>query len=149
MVNGQKQAQVVYLYTKSKHLALKVFVIRDNGLDSLIAYAEHPITNRRLRHVYARYFVHVFRYKKYPRYEYDGPAQQPSSALPAAAPEWVVTAIQVEIDKRGLKAFFHHINPAGYEAEDASIIRKMNADFEALHKAISEYAQSTGLPLTP
>ena len=149
MINGQPQTQVVYLYTKGKHLALKAFVIRDNRPDSLIACAEQPVTNRRLRHVYAHYFAQVFRYKKYPRYEYEGPARQASPVLPAAEPEWVVTAIQVETGKRGLKAIFHHMNPAGYEAEDASIIRKMNADFDALHKAIREYAQSTGLPLTP
>lgn len=149
VVNGQKQTQVVYLYTKGKRLALKAFVIRDSLPDSLVAYAEQPVTSRGLRHVYARYFAQVYRYPKYPRYEYSGPAEQPSSVLPAAEPKWVVTAIQVETGKQGLKAMYHHMNPASYEAEDAAIIRKMNADFDALHKAISEYAQSIGLPLSP
>lgn len=149
VVNGQKQTQVVYLYTKGKHLALKAFVIRDNQPDSLVAYAEQLVTNRRLRHVYAHYFARVFRYKKYSRYEYRGHAEQPSTALPAAEPDWVVTAIQLEAGKRGLKAMYHHMNPTGYEAEDAAIIRKINVDFDALHKAITEYAQSIGLPLTP
>ena len=149
MVTGQKQTRVVYLYTKGNHLALKAFVIRDNRPDSLITYAEQIVTNRRLRREYARYFGRVFRYKKRPRYEYNGPVEQLAAALPAAEPDWIVTAIQVEAGKPGRKAFFYHMNPTGYEAEDASIIRKMNADFEALHTAICEYAQATGLPLTP
>ena len=149
VVNGRKQTNVVYVYASGKGLRLKAFIIKADRSDSLIACPEQTVASQKVRQVYERYCARVFRYKKYPRYEYNGSGEEKPAALPAAEPEWVVTAIQVETGKRALKAMFHRMSPAGYEAEDAAIIREMNSDFDAFHKAISEYAQSVGLPLAP
>lgn len=153
IVEGKEQTNIVYIYTKNKKYNIKIFIIKHNGTDSLFAYPEHVITNRKAHKVCRQYFAQVFKYEAYPRYEFRGsvaehqPAATPEE--PGKGPDWVMAAIQVETGKRGLTSIFHHMNPRDYAPQEASIIRKMNRDFDLLHRAVNDHAKSHNVPIIP